>query len=105
MEINISSIVRSIVIGGVGLPVALGFSGILNSASHYLKAGAESISSENARVDSQNNVKADLTKDCLSYLLSKNDSKLERDAKDEVDEYFGGEVSHKEVCNWVISLD
>ena len=102
MEINVSSIVRSVAIGVVGLPVALGISGVLNTTSSYLNAQAESTLSENASVVNQNNVKADLTKDCLAYLLSKNDTKLERDSKDAVDEYFGGDVSHKEVCNWVI---
>ena len=49
-----------------------------------------------------NDVRSDLTKPCLSYLLSKGDSKLEREAKDEIDSYFGGDVSHGDVCKWVI---
>ena len=40
---------------------------------------------------------------CVKYLVSKNDSKLEREAKTELDEVFGGEVNYKEVCNWTFS--
>ena len=48
-------------------------------------------------------IKAGLAKPCVNYLLSKDDSKLERDAKDAVDEYFGGEVDHRSVCDWVVN--
>ena len=40
---------------------------------------------------------------CIKYLVSKDDSKLEREAQNELDDIFGGEVNHAEVCKWVFS--
>ena len=97
-----ASVVRSVAIAVVGLPVALGVSGTLGSVTEGIRAStAESVSAAPI-TEVQNDVRAELTKSCLSYLLSKNDSKLEREAKDEIDGYFGGDVNHSEVCKWVI---
>ena len=97
-----ASVVRSVAIAVVGLPVALGVSGTLGSVTEGIRAStAESVSAAPI-TEVQNDVRAELTKSCLSYLLSKNDSKLEREAKDEIDSYFGGDVNHREVCKWVV---
>lgn len=102
MDLNVSSIVRSAAIAVVGLPIAFGVSGTLGSVSEAISASvADTVTgAEVTRV--QNDTRSDLAKSCLSYLLSKNDSKLERQAQDELDEYFGGNVNHSEVCKWVI---
>lgn len=102
MDVNVASVVRSVAIAVVGLPVALGVSGTLGSVTEGIRAStAESVSAAPV-TKVQNDVRAELTKSCLSYLLSKNDSKLEREAKDEIDSYFGGDVNHGEVCKWVV---
>ena len=40
---------------------------------------------------------------CIKFLVSKDDSKMERDAKTALDEVFEGDVNHAEVCKWVFS--
>jgi len=57
---------------------------------------------ENESLNTQNELKAELTLPCLRYALSKNDSKLEREAKNAVDEVLGGEVNYQEACKWVL---
>ena len=97
----VPSVVRSVAVAVVALPLALSVSGTLNAGSSFLRAQADVASSENTATLTQNDVKGDLTRVCLDYLLSKGDSKAERAAKDGIDEYFGGEMNYGEVCKWV----
>ena len=97
----VPSVVRSAAVAVVALPLALSVSGTLNATGTYLRAQADVAKSENTSTVVKNNIKADLTESCLTYLLSKNDSKAERAAKDELDEYFGAELNYGEVCKWV----
>ena len=97
----VPSVVRSVAVAVVALPLALSVSGTLNAGSSFLRAQADVASSENTSTLTQNDVKGDLTRVCLDYLLSKGDSKAERAAKDGIDEYFGGEMNYAEVCKWV----
>jgi hypothetical protein len=102
MDVNVASVVRSAAVAIVGLPIALGVSGTLGSVTEGIRAStADAVSGAPVTV-AVNDVRSELTKPCLSYLLSKGDSKLEREAKDEIDSYFGGDVSHGDVCKWVI---
>ena len=97
----VPSVVRSVAVSVVALPLALSVSGTLNAGSSFLRSQADVASSENTSTLTQNDVKGDLTRVCLDYLLSKGDSKAERAAKDQIDEYFGGEMNYAEVCKWV----
>jgi len=102
MDLNVSSIVRSVAIAAVGFPVALGISGSLGAVTESVRAYSIEAVSNSESVATQNSVRTELTKPCLSYLLSEGDSKLESKAKIEIDAYFGGDVSHGDVCKWVI---
>ena len=102
MDVNVASVVRSVALGVVGLPIALGVSGSLGALTEGIRANTAGAVSEAPVTVAKNDVRAELTKPCLSYLLSKGDSKLEREAKDEIDTYFGGDVAHGDVCKWVI---
>ena len=97
----IPSVVRSVAVGVVALPLALSVSGTLNAGGTYLRAQAGVAEATNKSLVTRNNAKADLTETCLTYLLSKADSKAERTAKDAIDEYFDGEMNYAEVCKWV----
>ena len=99
---DIPNIVRSVVIGVGVLPLSLSFAGTLNATSRSLDNLASQTTPSEVD-ESIEEIKAGLAKPCVNYLLSKNDSKLERDAKDAVDEYFGGEVDHRSVCDWVVN--
>ena len=97
----VPSVVRSVAVAVVALPLALSVSGTLNAGSSFLRAQADVATSESASTLTQNDVKGDLTRSCLNYLLSKGDSKAERAAKDQIDTYFGNEMNYGEVCKWV----
>ena len=97
----IPSVVRSVAVGVVVLPLSLSVSGTLNAGGSYLRAQADVAASTNKSLVTQNDAKADLTDICLTYLLSKADSKAERTSKDKIDEYFDGEMNYAEVCKWV----
>ena len=97
----IPSVVRSVAVGVVVLPLSLSVSGTLNAGGSYLRAQADVAASTNKALVTQNDAKADLTEICLTYLLSKADSKAERTSKDKIDEYFDGEMNYSEVCKWV----
>ena len=97
----IPSVVRSVAVAAVGVPVALSTSGVLGAGSSYLNSQALLARSANNRVVFQNNVKTELTDPCLDFLLSAAGSKAERASQDGIDEYFGNEMNHREVCRWV----
>ena len=89
MNLNIENLVRSGVVLVLGLPL---------TGAVLLNAMPE----KNESVLVQNRIKGELTEACVKYLVSKVDSKLEREAKDEIDDTLGGEVNYKEVCKWVL---
>ena len=100
MNLNIENLVRSGVVLVVGLPVTLGINTALGTADRLTTLA------ENAAVTPQKesiiaDTKGELIGPCINFLVSKVDSKLERDAKNQIEEVLGGEVSHKEVCKWV----
>jgi hypothetical protein len=97
----VPSVVRSVAVAVVALPLALSVSGTLNAGSSFLRAQAEVASSENTSTLTKNDVKSELTRVCLDYLLSEGNSKAERAAKDQIDEFFGNEMNYGEVCKWV----
>ena len=98
---NIENLVRSGVVLLVGLPVSLGFMSALGTADR-LTTLAEEAAAKNAVVAQTDTLKAKLAEPCLRYVVSKADSKLEREAKNDIDEAVGGAVNYGEVCKWVL---
>ena len=94
---NIDSIVRSVVVLAVGLPLTLSLGGLVGSTAGLLNSSAQE-----ERASIQQDLKAELTKDCLVYAMTEEDSKLERQAKENIDAVFGGEVVYDDVCAWVL---
>ena len=101
MTLNIENLVRSAAVVIVGLPVSLGFMGALGTADR-LTTLAEEAAAKNAVAEQTDTLKGKLAEPCLRYVVSKADSKLEREAKDAIDEVLGGEVNYKSVCDWVL---
>ena len=95
MSLNIENLVRSGAVILVGLPLALGVSGTLGTLSELAKDSSP-------KDDAITALKGDLAVPCLKYVMSKNDSKLEREAKDLIDDVLGGEVNHGETCKYVL---
>ena len=91
MSLNVENLVRSAVILVVGLPVTIGVS----TAAFRDTTTADSAASSD--------LKAELVEVCLDYAVSKPDSKLERNAKDEIDRKLGADgADYKSLCNWVL---
>ena len=97
-SLNIESLVRSVVCLAIGLPLVLGINGLTGTLGKLAVDAAE----EDRKTETIDNLKADLTLPCLKYVMSKSDSKLEREAKDSVDEVLGGEVMIGETCQYVL---
>lgn len=88
---NVENLVRSGVILVVSLPITLGVavSGLKNTNT------ADTIAVAEAR--------ADLVDECLDYVVSKADSKLERQAQDAIDKKLGSDgADYKSLCSWVL---
>ena len=102
MDLNVNNLVRSAVVLVVGLPVSLALAGsVFTNTSISAEREARNVAKteENSEVE---NLKNSLTLPCVKWAVSKSDSKLEREAKNTIDEVLGGEVSYGEVCKWVL---
>ena len=99
LNVNVSSLVRSGVVLLLGAPVVL-------SMASMFKTNAEATRLANqpdVREEAISVYRGAAAEACVKFLVSKDDSKLEREAKTELDEVFGGEVNYPEVCKWVFS--
>ena len=106
LNIDINNIVRSVAVVVVGLPVALSVSsvnGSLSRSADSLTRLAEESAAVTPAEAALDNLKAEATVPCIKWLVSKVDSKLERDAKNDLDDALGGEVNYKEVCKFVLN--
>jgi hypothetical protein len=95
---DINNILRTVAGAAVGLTVAIPLAGQLQATTALTQQSLE-------RTEAQNEVrlmKDTLTRRCYEWLWSKVDSKLERTAKNEIDEYFNGEVDYGSVCRVVL---
>ena len=100
MNLNIENLVRSGVVLVVGLPVALGVTSALGTADRLTTLAEDA--AVNRVAEETNTLKGKLAEPCLRYVVSKADSKLEREAKNDIDEAVGGAVNYGEVCKWVL---
>ena len=98
MDLNVNNLVRSGVILVLGLPVTIGLTvSVLSSNSRQELASNVSVKEEVV-----NELTGNLTRPCLNYFMSKDESKLERTAQNQIDEVMDGEVVHSSVCKWVL---
>ena len=99
MNYDINSLVRSLAVVVVGLPVALSFGNLTNTTASVAGLALEKTAA-NEVIDS---LRGELVKPCLDYYVSKVDSKLEREAKNTIDDVMGGEVNHKGICDYILN--
>ena len=97
MNLNVENLVRSGVVLVVGLPIALSLAGLVNATSELARQNRPS-----AGELAQQTLKDQLTVPCVNYLVSDIDSKLERESANTIDDIFGGEVDHGNVCKWAL---
>ena len=98
MNLNIENIVRSAAIVAVGLPISLAVTNLVNTTDKLAKLGLIK-PSETQIVDE---FKAELYRPCINYYVSEVDSKLERTAKNDIEEVMGGAVDHNSLCEWIV---
>ena len=98
LHFNIDSIVRSVAVVLVGLPLTLSITNLTNTTARVAELALKESPTEQV-IDG---LRAQLTRPCIDFYLSKVDSKLEREAKNTIDEVIGGEVNHKGICDYII---
>ena len=96
-NVSVENLVRSGVVLVVGVPVALSLSNLIGVTSRLAE---QALADPTSKVSGA--LKAELVRPCLRYALSTDDSKLERESKNEIDEVMGGPVNYRETCNWVL---
>ena len=83
----------------VGLPLSLGLAaGIVPKE----KVDRVKLVQEQASL-TKNQIKLELTKPCVRWMLAEKDSDLEKKSELEINQIVGGKVSTKETCKWVIN--
>ena len=97
-NMNIDSLVRSLAVVVVGLPFTLSLTNLTNTTARV----AELALDKAPQTEIVSDLQAELTEPCIDYYVSKVDSKLERTAKNEIDEIMGGEVDYKGLCDYII---
>jgi hypothetical protein len=98
MNSDITNIVRSVAFLGCALPLTIALSGRVSVGTEVARQKLVVSPADQVIVDLKN----DLTKVCIDYKLSKVDTKLERQAKNDLDEAFDGEVLYNKTCNFVL---
>ena len=98
LHFSIDSLVRSVAVVVVGLPLALSITNLTNTTARV----AELALDKEEQTEIIQNLSAQLTEPCIDYYVSKVDSKLERTAKNEIDEIMGGEVDYKGLCDYIV---
>ena len=98
MNSDITNIIRSAAFLVVGLPLTFALAGRVNVGTEVARQELVVSPSDQVVIDLKN----DLTKVCIDYKLSKVDTKLERQSKNDIDEVFDGEVLYDVTCNYVL---
>lgn len=98
MSLDLNNIFRTLGATAVGLTLAIPLA-VNTSADGTLRRFLQepTVASEKLQDLTDN-----LTLPCIDYFISKADSKLEREAKTAIDDYFGGDVNHKAICDYVM---
>lgn len=97
MNLNIENLVRSAAVVVVGLPIALSVTNLSSVTTRLVEQNLGDPTS-----DVVSTLKSNLAEPCTRYMISKNDSKLEREAIVDIEEIVGGTVNTRETCNWVL---
>ena len=98
MSFDLNNVIRTAVVGVIGLSITVPLGAEMVASGQATRAAAEPTEAQLVLDGIVNN----LTAACVDYRISKVDSKLERNAKNEIDEYFDGEVSYKAICDYVL---
>ena len=98
MNSDITNIIRSAAFLGCALPLTIALAGRVSVSTEVARQKLVVSPADQVIIDLKN----DLTKVCIDYKLSKVDTKLERQSKNDIDEVFDGEVLYNVTCNYVL---
>ena len=98
MNSDITNIIRSVAFLGCALPLTIALAGRVGVSTEVARQKLVVSPADQVIIDLKN----DLTKVCIDYKLSKVDTKLERQSKNDIDEVFDGEVLYNVTCNYVL---
>ena len=98
MNSDITNIVRSVVFLGCALPLTIALANRVGVGTEVARRQLTVSPADQVVIDLKN----DLTKACLDYKLSKVDTKVARQSKNDIDEVFEGEVLYNATCNYVL---
>ena len=97
MTYSIDSLVRSLAVVVVGLPITLSVTNLTNTTASVVASTLDKGTMETVTED----LRKELVRPCIDYYLSKNDSKMEREAKTAIDNDMGSEVAYKALCDFI----
>ena len=106
MQVDVNNIVRTVVGGAAVLSITIPLGSLAGSIGRLADASAGGVEQANtvtATTQAYQDLTDKLTRPCIDYFVSKVDSKLEREAKNTIDEVMGGETEYKTICNYIIS--
>ena len=98
MKINVDHIVRSLAIAAVGVPMSLSVANLVNTGSLI---AAQQLKDQPIEIV-QEELETQLVRPCIDWYVSKKDSKVEREAKNTIDDIMGGETDYSTLCEYVL---
>ena len=107
MSVDINNIVRTVVGGAALLTLTIPLGGLASSVGRLADATTGGVIQNNeitGATRAYQKLTDDLTLPCIEYFVSKIDSKLEREAKNTIDDVMGGEVEYKALCNYILGI-
>ena len=102
MNLDLNTTLRTVVAGVVGLSITVPVGANLFASARGAGIAADRAAASYVAEAEMQDIKNNLTRACVDYRISKADSKMEREAKNTIDDYFDGEVSYKNICNYVL---
>ncbi len=101
MDLKIENLLRTAGIVVIGLPISMALASSVSVSTSITKAQADRAAEETPKTEIET-LKESLALPCVDYVFSDVDGKLERTAKNDIDDAFGGGVNHSEVCKWAL---
>ena len=98
MKTNIAHIVRSASLAIIGLPIALSTSSLIETSKQLMQ---QSLNNRPINIVEEQ-LETALVRPCIDFYVSKVDSKVERQAKNQIDEIMGGETNYTTLCEYIL---
>ena len=94
-----NNIVRTVAVAAVVAPLSFSLSGLMGTQNEINRQALET----DPKAEEIEDLKSAIHMPCIRYATSKVDTKGEREAKNQIDELLGVEVSsYGEACNFVL---